>query len=78
MKKYKYLSYVFLLLAVLLSNVMCAAVAYNYCNLQWGTRVAGFSAPASIAFYLGIPYVAGMLICIGAACFFHRQWRGSL
>ena len=34
MKKYRYLVNLFAALAILLSNVMCAAVAYNYCTLQ--------------------------------------------
>ena len=39
--KNKFLSYLFTALAILLSNVMCAAVAYNYCDIQWGIRYAG-------------------------------------
>ena len=34
MKKYKNLVYLFAALAILLANVMCAAVAYNYCKAQ--------------------------------------------
>ena len=56
MKKYKYLAALFAALAVLLSNAMCAAVAYNYCALQLGGQYAGCSAPADTAFLLGIPY----------------------
>lgn len=40
----------FIVLAILLSDIMCAVVAYNYCALQWGGRYAGYSAPASTAF----------------------------
>ena len=32
----KTLSTVFWVLAVLLSDVMCAIVAYNYCDMVWG------------------------------------------
>ena len=35
MKKYKRLAWLFAALAIVLSHVMCAAVAYNYCTLQW-------------------------------------------
>lgn len=73
MKKYKYLSYVFIALAVLLSNVMCATVAYNYCNMQWGIKYAGFSAPASTAFLLAIPYAIGIVICAILAWFFSKK-----
>lgn len=73
MKKYKYLSYIFTGLAVLLSDVMCAAVAYNYCNMQWGIQYKGYSAPASIAFFLLIPYAVGIAICAALAWFFHKK-----
>ena len=36
----------FIVLAILLSDIMCAVVAYNYCALQWGGRYAAYSAPA--------------------------------
>ena len=49
MKKYKYLAALYAALAVLLSNAMCAAVAYNYCALQLGGQYAGYSAPADTA-----------------------------
>lgn len=77
MKKYRYLSYIFAGLAILLSNVMCAAVAYGYCKMQWGIQYAGFSAPASIAFLLVIPYGVGIMICAALAWFFHKRNRKS-
>lgn len=77
MKKYKYLSYVFTGLAILLSNVMCAAVAYNYCNMQWAIQYKGFSAPAGIAFLLLIPYTAGAVICAALAWLFHKKSQKS-
>ena len=52
MKKYKRLTCLFAVLAALLSHVMCAAVAYSYCALQWGGQYAGCSAPAGTAFLL--------------------------
>lgn len=78
MKNCQSLAYLFAALAVLLSNVMCAAVAYGYCDMQWGIRYGGCSAPASVAFLLCIPYGAGTVICAGAAWFFHRKYRTSL
>ena len=77
MKKYKCLAYLFSALAVLLSNVMCAAVAYNYCALQWGGQYAGYSAPADTAFLLGIPYGIGIVISAVLAWFFHKRYRAS-
>lgn len=78
MQKYKYLSYIFMALAILLSNVMCAAVAYNYCNMQWGIRYKGYSAPAKVAFLLVIPYAVGIVICVILACFFNKKQKKSI
>lgn len=64
MKKYKYLACIFAALAILLSNAMCAVVAYNYCALQWGGRYAGYGAPPSAAFLYCIPYGIGFIICM--------------
>lgn len=73
MKKYKYLSYIFIGLAILLSDVMYAAVAYHYCNMQWAIQYKGYSAPASTAFLLLIPYAVGIAICAALAWFFHKK-----
>lgn len=71
--KNKYLSYLFIVFAILLSDVMCAVVAYNYCSLQWGIQYFGFSAPASIAFWLIIPFAIGIAICVVLAKYFHKR-----
>lgn len=54
----------FIVLTILLSDVMCAVVAYNFCNMQWGIRYAGFSAPAWVAFLYGIPFAIGIVVCL--------------
>lgn len=74
MKKYKYLSVLFGMLAVLLSNVMCAVAAYNYCALQWGGRYEGWSAPPSTALVLMIPYGAGIAACAVLCWLFYRKY----
>lgn len=66
----------FIVLAILLSDIMCAVVAYNYCALQWGGRYAGYSAPASTAFLYFIPYGIGVIFCLILARFFYKK-RGS-
>lgn len=78
MKKYKHLACLFSVLALLLSNVMCAAVAYNYCSLLWCGRYGGCSAPANTAFLLCIPYGAGILICTASARFFNQKHKKFL
>lgn len=63
----------FIVLAILLSDIMCAVVAYNYCALQWGGRYAGYSAPASTAFLYFIPYGIGVVFCLILARFFYKK-----
>ena len=75
MKKYKYLSYAFMALAILLSNVMCATVAYNYCEMQWWIRYEGYSAPASVVFIFAIPCAVGIVICVILALVFCKRYH---
>lgn len=60
----KKISRLFTWLAIILSDVMCAVVAYNYCRMQWGTRYAAYSAPAWVAFLYAIPYGIGIVVCV--------------
>ena len=60
----KKLSIVFWVLAALLSDIMCAVVAYNYCDLLWGGKYAGYSAPASTAYIYAIPFALGIIVSI--------------
>ncbi len=73
----KKISRLFIVLAVLLSDIMCAVVAYNYCALQWGGRYAAYSAPASTAFLYFIPYGIGIVLCIILARFFHKKQKNG-
>ncbi|MBQ3010640.1 MAG: hypothetical protein IJA20_01945 [Methanocorpusculum sp.] len=71
MKKNRTLGFIFAALAILLSNVMCAVVGYNYSSMLWGIQYAGYSAPANTAFLLAIPYAVGIVICavVSHICF---------
>ena len=69
----KKISWLFIVLAVLLSDTMCAVVAYHYCALQWGGQYAGYSAPAGTAFLYGIPYGIGVVFCIILARLFCQK-----
>lgn len=60
----KKISNIFVLLAIILSDVMCAVVAYNYCTMEWGIRYAGYSAPAWVAFLYAIPFGIGIIVCV--------------
>ncbi len=67
------LSAVFAALAVILSDVMCAVVAFNYCDMLWGIRYAGYSAPASVAFLTAVPYAVGIIICVILSLFLKKR-----
>ena len=69
----KILSNLFLVLAVHLSDVMCAVVAYNYCNMLWGIKYAYFSAPASTAFLVAIPFIIAIVVCVVIALYFKKR-----
>ena len=45
----KKLSYLFIAIAILLSNIMCSVVAFNYRDMLYGIEHLGYSAPASVA-----------------------------
>lgn len=69
----KKMSYLFIALAVLLSDIMCFVVAYNYRAMLCGIEHAGYSAPASTAFLYAVPFVIGIVICAILAKVFHRK-----
>ena len=69
----KKISNVFIALAIILSDVMCAVVAYNYCAMQWGAKYAAYSAPACVAFLYAIPYGIGIVVSVIVAVVFRRK-----
>lgn len=69
----KKISNLFIILAIILSNVMCAVVAYNFCEMQWGIKYAGYSAPAWVAFLYAIPYIIGIVVCVVVAFFLRKK-----
>lgn len=73
--KYRHLYTGFGALAVLLSDVMCAQVAFSYANLWWSGRAAGGSAPPSVAFLLAIPYGIAIALCVLLSWVFYRRGK---
>lgn len=69
----KALSTLFWILAVLLSDVMCAVTAYKYCGMVWGIRYAGYSAPAETALLTAIPFLIGIVVCVVLALYFRKR-----
>lgn len=60
----KKLSQVFACLALALSHVMCAVVAYEYRSLQCCGMHGLCSAPPWVAFYMAIPFGIGIAVCL--------------
>lgn len=69
----KKISSVFLITALLLSHAMCAVVSWQYCDMIWGIRYAGYSAPAWTALFSAVPFAVGIAVCIAAAVYFGRK-----
>ena len=73
----KKLSYLFVTLAVLLSNIMCAVVAYNYRGMLCGIKHMGYSAPAYVAFIYAIPFLAGIIVCVILTILFYKKSKNK-
>ena len=71
----KKMSYLLIVIAILLSDIMCAVVAFNYRDMLCGIEHLCYSAPANTAFLSGIPFGIGMIICAAAAYTLHKKSR---
>ena len=69
----KKLSFLLMVAAVLLSDVMCAVVAYAYRDMLCGIAHSCYSAPASVAFLYAIPFGIGIILCTAAAYILYRR-----
>ena len=65
--------FLFTALAIVLSDIMCFVVAYNYRDMLCGIEHAGYSAPASTAFLYAIPFVVGIVVCAILAIRFRKK-----
>ena len=71
----KFLSYLFGGMAILLSDLMCAVIAFNYCNMLKEIEYNGASAPASTAFIYGIPFLIGIAVCVILCISFRLKFK---
>lgn len=69
----KFLTILFQILAVLLSDVMCAVVAYNYSDMLWGIKYLGYSAPANTALLFALPFLAGITALLWISFIFRKK-----
>ena len=75
MKKYKVLSIIFGVITIFLLCVMCSVVAYSYSNLVCAMKHAGGSAPPSVAFFLIIPFLVGIVISLFLCFIFYKKFN---
>ena len=75
MKKYKILRNIFIILALILSHMMCIDTAYNYASMLCAIQHRGFSAPASTAFFFAIPHGIGIIICLILTFVFNKKYH---
>ena len=66
-------SILFTVIALVLSHVMCAVVAFAYRGVICDIEHAGFSAPAEIAFIYAVPFLVGIIICSILAVVFMKK-----
>lgn len=73
MKKWKILFWLSIVLGLISSHAMFAVVAYNFCNLSWGMRYAGWSAGPNVAFFASIPFLFVMIVCFVIAIIAYKK-----
>ena len=73
----KKLAVLFAALAVLLSDVMCAVTAYAWCDMVWGGRYLGYSAPPETALIQAVPYLLGIVLCVVLAIVFAKKAKSQ-
>ena len=69
----KKLSNIFGFLAILLTNVMVAVIAYNYGVMKVGVEYGGYSAPLSTVFLYAIPFGIGIIACIAVSIHYKKM-----
>ena len=66
------------IVAVLSGNLMCAVVAYKYCEMQWGIQYRGYGAPANVAFLWAIPFAIIIAVCLIIAKIANKKHSGNI
>ena len=61
------------LLICLVAIIAGAVIAYNYCDMMWGIKYAGYSAPVSTAFLVAIPFAIAIVVCVVIALYFKKR-----
>ncbi len=69
----KKLGALFIVLAIVLSDIMCFVVAYYYRGMICCIEHAGCSAPPEAAFLYAVPFVIGIMVCVALAIKFRKK-----
>ena len=69
----KKLSILFATVAIILSNVMCIVVAYNYRGMICCIKHEVCSAPPEAAFLYAVPFLIGIVVCVVLAIKFRKK-----
>lgn len=72
----KILPKLLVVLAVLLSDVMCIITAYNYCSLEYSNpsfQRTITSAPAWVAYLYAIPFIIVIAACLILALILNKK-----
>ena len=73
MKHAKIISRIFGISAIVLACAMCVTVAYEFCEMQWAGRYYLTSAPPWVAFFLAIPFLFAIAVCVILYLVFRRR-----
>ena len=77
MKRYGFLTKLFLFLGLILSHVACGDIAYSYSSMLCAIRHGGASAPADIVLFKLIPYGIGIAACVVLSLVFKNKTKKS-
>jgi len=75
MKKYKFLSSLFLTLALLFSHTACIVGAYGYCDYLYGIEYKGYSAPAYVGLFPAAPLLFAAVCSFVVSVIFYKKWK---
>ena len=73
MNKYKKCSLIFSVLAILLANIMCIVVTWDFAYLLWDGIYGLTSFPAWCALYEIIPFSLGIAVLMILAVVFNKK-----
>ena len=73
----KKLSCIFTTIAIILSDIMCFVVGYQYRHMICGVDHLHFSASPEIAFIYVIPFAVAIIVCVILAIVFYKKSKSK-